>query len=200
MRVAGLVGMAALAVNLHAANRALAFNRPCATPDVTVYVVSASVLDVQTKALAVRMLAVAGVQVRWDVGEPKPDAVSGLAVGIRLGEASAQDQQRGVLAWAHPFGGGLHRITIFQDRVHDIAGTAGVEVFKVMAHVLVHEIGHVLERTDHHSDTGVMKAHWTRTDFQAMAWRPLPFEEEDMASIHGTLEGLRQQCRIVAEK
>ncbi|SPE38265.1 hypothetical protein SBA6_850013 [Candidatus Sulfopaludibacter sp. SbA6] len=52
-------------------------------------------------------------------------------------------------------------------------------------------ITHVLERTDRRSDTGVTKAHWTLTDYQAMAHKPLPFVGEDIAWIHRTLEDLR---------
>ncbi len=200
MRIAGLVGMAALAANLHAGNRAPIHNRPCGAPDVTVYVASAGVLNLQTKALAGRMLAAVGVQVVWRVGEPKPDAAGGLVVNLRTGEAPPEDEQRGALARAYPFGGGVRSITVFQDQVQARAEASRVELFKVTAHVLVHEIGHVILRDDHHSDTGVMKARWTCADFQAMAWRPLPFEDGDVARIHSILEDLREQCRVTVEK
>jgi hypothetical protein len=200
MRIAGLVGAAALAANLHAGNRAPIHNRPCGAPDVTVYVASAGVLDLQTKDLAGRMLAAVGVQVVWRVGEPKPDAAGGLVVSLRTGEAPPEDERRGALARAYPFGGGVHSITVFQDQVQATAAASGVEVFKVTAHVLVHEIAHVLERIDRHSDTGVMKAHWTRAEYRAMAWKPLPFAEEDVEWIHRTLEDLREQCRIAVKK
>lgn len=200
MRIAGLVGMAALAATLHAGNKAATYDDPCGPPDVAVYAEGVGVLDLRTKDLAGRMLAAVGVQVAWRVGEPKPAAAGGLAVGIRFSDAAPADRQRGVLARAHPFGGGVHSITVFQDRVQAIAAASGVEVFKVTAHVLVHEIAHVLERIDRHSDTGVMKAHWTLADYQAMARKPLPFDEEDIAWIHRALEDLREQCGITAEK
>jgi hypothetical protein len=51
------------------------------------------------------------------------------------------------------------------------------------AHVLVHEIVHILERTDHHADSGVMKAQWNPDDYAHMMQSPLGFTEEDLQLI-----------------
>ncbi len=48
---------------------------------------------------------------------------------------------------------------------------------------MAHEIRHVLERVDRHSATGVMKAHWTTSDYEEMAVRPLPFAGENVELI-----------------
>ena len=39
----------------------------------------------------------------------------------------------------------------------------------LLAHVLVHEITHVLEGVDRHTGQGVMKARWTEDDLALMA-------------------------------
>jgi hypothetical protein len=57
--------------------------------------------------------------------------------------------------------------------------TAGV----VLGHVLVHEITHILQGIDRHSETGVMKARWTAQDYSKMTWEPLPFTPEDIDLI-----------------
>jgi len=76
---------------------------------------------------------------------------------------------------------GVH-ITVFWDRIEHPARVAPVAV--LLAHVLVHEITHILQGIDRHSDSGVMKANWTRKDYAEMASQPLPFTPEDIFLIH----------------
>ena len=57
----------------------------------------------------------------------------------------------------------------------------------VLAHVMAHEITHVLEGIGRHSQTGVMRAHWRGGDYREMRSKPLPFAPEDVCLIH---EGL----------
>ena len=53
----------------------------------------------------------------------------------------------------------------------------------LLAHVLVHEITHVLQPTPRHSTEGVMKARWTKDDISSMMWGPMPFTSEDINLI-----------------
>src|ERR1022692_2423743 len=57
-----------------------------------------------------------------------------------------------------------------------------------MAHVLVHEITHVLEGISRHSSTGIMKAQWNKNDFFEMRRKPLPFAQEDVNLIYDGLK------------
>jgi hypothetical protein len=50
----------------------------------------------------------------------------------------------------------------------------------ILAHVLTHEITHVLQEIDRHSATGVMKARWDAKDFLDMTFSPLPFTSNDI--------------------
>ena len=97
----------------------------------------------------------------------------------------------GAVAYAQPYEG--RHVRVFYDRV---SSTLGVfpksDVPKILGHVLAHEIGHMLQRTVRHSETGVMKAHWTAVDYKSMAVRPLPFTEEDVQLI---LAGVGQPAR-----
>ena len=61
---------------------------------------------------------------------------------------------------------------------------AGLLVGEDLAHVLVHEITHILQASDRHSDSGVMKARWIAQDYEAMARKPLRFTSEDLDLIH----------------
>ena len=63
-------------------------------------------------------------------------------------------------------------IVAFPNRVQEVNPNGGPSV---MAHVLVHEITHVLEGVARHSGTGVMKARWDDRDYFEMRRKPRPF-------------------------
>jgi hypothetical protein len=57
-----------------------------------------------------------------------------------------------------------------------------------LAHVMAHEIAHVLQGVIRHSDSGILKAHWSGTDCARVASFPLMFTREDAILIHRGLE------------
>ena len=89
----------------------------------------------------------------------------------------------GALAYALPYEG--THIVIFYDRVLE---TESRRVPKLTAHIMVHEIAHILEGTNLHSDSGVMKAKWDEKDLSEMAWKPLTFTNFDVRLIHRGLD------------
>jgi hypothetical protein len=89
----------------------------------------------------------------------------------------------GALACAKPYAEqikGVH-IRVFFDRIEK-AG-AGNLVAYLLGHVLVHEITHILEGCEHHSEKGVMKKRRTAKDLYQMAYKPLPFDALDVELI-----------------
>jgi hypothetical protein len=52
------------------------------------------------------------------------------------------------------------------------------------AHILVHEIAHMLQGVPRHSETGVMKANFDARDQFQMTRKRLSFSAEDIALIH----------------
>ena len=148
---------------------------------VTVYVQDGAIVRGQTlgraEGLAGEMFANAGVRINWRVGHPKGEAIT---VGMSDVPSSYHP---GALAFALPYQG--FHITVFYDRIHK--GFAPDLASALLAHVLVHEITHILQGVDRHSDTGVMKAHWTTADYAQMLARPLPFTDWDVELIQ---EGL----------
>jgi hypothetical protein len=66
---------------------------------------------------------------------------------------------------------------------------------------MVHEITHLLQGVTRHSDTGVMKARWTGTDFGGMRVTPLPFTRQDVELIYsGLAKGPPRTGVLVAER
>jgi hypothetical protein len=161
---------------------------------VTVYVQDGAIVPGQTLAraegLAGQMFAVAGVRINWRVGRPNGEAIT---VGISDVPSAYHPE---ALAFALPYEG-VH-ITVFFDRIHK--RIAPDLVATLLAHVLVHEITHSLQGIDRHSETGIMKAHWTSADYVQMRAKPLPFTDFDVELIRQGLasRGVRMSAQNLA--
>ena len=86
----------------------------------------------------------------------------------------------GALAFARVYEG-VH-IDVFCDRLDRMAPGSKMAV-PLLAHVLVHEITHMIQGIDRHSDSGVMKSCWTASDYAEMMSTPLPFTPQDIQLI-----------------
>lgn len=84
------------------------------------------------------------------------------------------------LAYSNPFEG-VH-VRIFYDRLSVARWLCPPAL--LLAHVLAHEIGHILQGSDQHSGSGVMKSCWDPFDYPKMARHPLPFSELDIEMIY----------------
>ena len=136
---------------------------------------------------ATRMLARIGVQL-----ESKKQNVQSRSEGMVIQVRFIKDTpgHPGALAFCNPFDP-VPQVTVLYDRILDAtergSGMPAAIPAAFLAHVLVHEIGHLLMRTDVHSPDGVMKAHWSNADCSRMAYRPLPFLAGDVDMIHRRL-------------
>jgi hypothetical protein len=129
------------------------------------------------KAQAAKMFATIGVQIQWR--SRGRVALPDNAIVVEMVEQDSGTDCAGALACAKPFEG--THIRVFYDRLGTRVSKGLVPA--LLAHVLVHEITHILQRTNRHSDYGVMKAEWDATDFDQMRARMLPFTETDVILI-----------------
>jgi hypothetical protein len=129
----------------------------------------------QAKAVVGEMFRAIGVDVGWN-------GRGGVEIEIHLSADTPDRLRPGALAVSYPYGSGS-AVTVFYDRLLRLAEKSGTPERMLLAHVLAHEIAHVLERIDRHSDSGIMKAQWTREDLAEMARHPLPFDVEDVDLI-----------------
>jgi hypothetical protein len=130
----------------------------------------------QAKSVASGLLDKAGVRVDWD-----RRCASAEAITIQMDDNAPRNVNRWALACALPFAKGPGpRIHVFRERIQNPpwlpSGT-------VLGYVMAHEIGHVLEGFDHHSQTGLMKARWQIEDYRAMQGTALRFEALDVQWI-----------------
>ena len=106
---------------------------------------------------------------------------------IEITSNTPESFRRGVLAYSYPFEG-VH-IRIFYDRLRNPYRPHATAM--LLAHVMVHEITHILERADRHSAKGLMKASWTPDDLVKMAYKPFSFDPGDVVLIR---EGLANRA------
>jgi hypothetical protein len=112
-------------------------------------------------------------------GEARP-------IVIRLSVNTPRGVLPGALAVSYPFEG-VH-IRVFYDRLLTVTERCPLSV--LLAHVLAHEISHILQGTDEHSASGLMKRRWDASDFWRMAREVLNRAlslAPDLAEAHGLM-------------
>uniref|UniRef100_Q021W3 Uncharacterized protein n=1 Tax=Solibacter usitatus (strain Ellin6076) TaxID=234267 RepID=Q021W3_SOLUE len=140
----------------------------------------------QAETLASRMFAGIGISLEWAKGKPAWES-SGPPIIIEVVTRTPPNLMPDSLAYTAPNEGS--HITVFLDRIEQMRAPSNV-----LAHVMVHEITHVLQGLSRHSAGGVMKEVWTAGDFGGMRLRPLPFTPVDIDLIHAGLAA-RQEAK-----
>jgi hypothetical protein len=125
-----------------------------------------------------KLLARAAVHVEWIHGST---CQRSAAIRVHLTIQTPQNLLPGALAFCQPMAN--DDIRVLYDRVEALVSPAHEP--QLLAYILAHEIGHILEGTDRHSATGVMKVQWTPEDYAAIASEKLTFTSEDIELIHG---------------
>jgi hypothetical protein len=134
----------------------------------------------RAEVLGSKMFAAAGVKIDWRAWSACP--ASGIRVSLSWNTPESENPRS--LAYALPYEG--NHIILYWDRIG--RATQPETLPWLLAHVLVHEVTHILQGTCRHSDTGVMKATFTAADIANMEFRPLTFTEEDLELIHDGME------------
>jgi len=122
-----------------------------------------------------------GIRLEWHERRFCPAAAS--ALHITLSDRTPDTQHPGALAYSLPYEGS--QIVIFYDRIRN--GDPRRLTY-LTAYVLAHEITHILEGADRHSERGIMKAHWDRVDYFEMEAGQLNFSPEDVGLISQGLD------------
>jgi hypothetical protein len=181
----------AMTLTLAASAQAAGKVRVCLNPGsyVSTYVLTHS------EAISSGMFATAGVAIEWHSAAPAvcQGPQPRKTVILDFVKNTPQGEHPGALAYALPYEA-IHIIVLF-DRIEK-SSDGPRQVAALLAHVMTHEITHVLEGISRHSETGVMKAHWNTHDFIQMVYKPLPFAPEDIDLIQ---RGLRPLVSITTD-
>jgi hypothetical protein len=143
----------------------------------------------QAQMIASKMFAGIGVKIEW---RHSCNVSAAQVIRITLTEETPNALLPGALAYALPYQGST--IRLFYDRLSENREAAPLP--RMLAHVLVHEITHILQGITRHSDQGVMKARWDARDFIHMAVKTLPFADEDIDLIYRGLAGRASRAMV----
>ena len=98
-----------------------------------------------------RIFAQIGIRIDWRNNSRSCDQEDG-AILIRLSYGKPATQLEDAFGYALPYEG--THIVVFWDHVLETTRATGAQ--NLLAYVVAHEIGHVLERVNRHSVTGIM--------------------------------------------
>jgi hypothetical protein len=175
MKLATVMTIAAIAVMTSESTQA----KSAPGREVTVYCQNSAgvsvVVQLQAQSLASGMFAKIGIKLDWQAGNPSRPKAG--AIVIELVNGTPATFMPGSLAYALPYEG-VH-VRVFCDRV----GTTPAPR-EVLAHVMAHEITHILQGIARHSEEGIMKAHWTAQEEYGMKAKSLGFTEDDVDLIY----------------
>ena len=143
----------------------------------------------EAKFRAGEMFRKIGVAIEWQDGFRKCPAD---AIHITFTINTPESFKPRAFAYATPFEG--TSIRVLYDRIEAICLPAHRGA--VMAHVLAHEITHILQGAPHHTGTGLMKAVWDSIDIDDMGMAGLKFTAEDIQLINA---GLNKRAVRIAE-
>lgn len=145
------------------------------------------VVITRAEDISSRMFQSAGVTLQWlsaGFGACRKARQTPQTVMLDFAADTPASQYPGALAYALPYEG-----VVLVDRIERKAADRA-QVSPLLAHVMTHEITHILQGIARHSETGVMKALWDSHDFLQMASKPLAFTPEDVALIQRGLHPL----------
>ncbi|MEP7354722.1 MAG: hypothetical protein ABI824_15950 [Acidobacteriota bacterium] len=136
-------------------------------------------VDLRARDLASKMFASAGVNIAWHGLKGCPKG----AVRIHYSYETRPALLPGALAYALPFEG--ETIVVFYDRMKACGDVLGASTrAALLAHVLTHEITHILQGVAVHSQTGIMQPEFTQQDRANMARKPMTFTDADVELLH----------------
>lgn len=134
------------------------------------------------RVIASRIFKTAGVVPEWRKSRSNCAGENGKVIVVTFSDETTAGHSAEALAYALPFEG--THIVVFYDRVIRAVSSAQRLAPILLGHVLAHEITHILQACDQHAETGVMKAHWSRRDYERMTFSPLRFTPVDVELIH----------------
>jgi hypothetical protein len=138
----------------------------------------------EAEAIASRIFLPALVRLEWHSDarscRNRPDRI----VEISFATHATAGFGPAALAYALPCEG--RHIVVFYHRFGYLDPAL---VPKLLAHVMAHEITHLLQGISQHSEQGIMKARWENRDLAMMKLKPLDFTPKDLQLIREGLAG-----------
>ena len=133
------------------------------------------------RPLASEIFRKIGIHLTWHTGElPAGQKAFGICTVEQAPVSAGPD----ALAASHLSNSAGVEITMYGDRLHLFLKAHSTPVGVAAAYVLAHELGHAMQGVARHSAIGIMKAHWSDSDFTEMVFHQLAFTPYDIELIH----------------
>lgn len=155
--------------------------------DATVFVTGEAVAFTQVARSTVDgLFQKAGITIDWRGPQAPAGGIPRTWLRIEVAERTPEALLPGALAVSYPYSRCEKGITVFLDRVR-LRAREILQEPVLLGYVMAHEMTHVLQRAEHHSTEGLMKAHWNLDDRAAIFHRRLGFLEEDVRMLRDGL-------------
>lgn len=110
-------------------------------------------------------------------------------IALQIVDTGAPGLNRSILGVAQPLAAAGLNVRIYDDRVQNAAVGRNQSHGVVLAHVIAHEIGHVLLRDGGHGSRGLMSARWGDHEYRWMKFGALSFTEGESRRMRESLNG-----------
>jgi hypothetical protein len=127
-------------------------------------------------------------------GQSCPLPLRSRALALRIVRKAPPGIAETALGFALPCAIPMPTVTIFADRIEAVAQHTTAMYHPVLAHVIAHEIGHVLLRSSMHAEAGIMRARWDRADWQRASVGILEFTADESERMRAELQTLAIQA------
>lgn len=150
----------------------------------------------EARRMATQIFREIGVNVRMRDGVPARDPGDGCGapIVVQIEDGKGYRGHAEAMAYAKPYKESGICIHVFIERVVRLNPEPGFANI-LLAYVMAHEISHVLEGIQRHSEEGVMKGAWSGQDYAQMKDHRLLFASEDVRLIR---EGLARRITRTA--
>ncbi len=147
----------------------------------------ASLVLLQAEGIATDIFWQISVRVRWRAAYTAHAGCSGgpaaRTILLAFSWDTPSDFHPRAMAYATPHRVDGTCITVFLDRLKPMIEASPRTAASLLGHVLAHEMGHILQGTDYHSESGVLKAHWSQSEIREIVMHHLSFTEYDRLAI-----------------
>ena len=143
---------------------------------------------------AARIFRNAGFEVAWldcssatSKGERNAicsEPFSATRFAVRVVSHTPPGYEKTLLGVSFPFSNGGTLMTVFYNRVNELANKHIATHAQILGHAMAHEMGHLLLGPTFHDGLGIMREPWTAEDLERLATGTLLFSTEESILMH----------------
>jgi hypothetical protein len=119
-------------------------------------------------------------------------------IALEILETAPPGHKASILGYAQPMASAGLNVRVFNDRIRWAAMDRNRSYAAVLAHVIAHEIGHVLLRSSEHSSNGLMSPVWSDAEYAWMSRSLMFFTRSQAIAMRSELTGAKCPETVLA--